>query len=112
MKVDLFDTNVRVECVLVGENRKARKVGHVKSFLKNIVFDTIRCLWQRSNVPLPRNLFLKSVFLSTPGTKVPVVDAEPLFHRYLTRKVFVDAIGLRRGGLNFSKASRKSATTL
>ena len=37
MKVDRFDTNVRVEGVLVEENRAARKVGHVKSFLKNRV---------------------------------------------------------------------------
>ena len=81
MKVDRFDTNVRVEGVLVEENRAARKVGHVKSFLENIVFDIIRCLLQSNNVPLPRNLFLKSVFLSTPGPMVPVVNAEPLLHR-------------------------------
>ena len=44
MKVDRFDTDVRVEGVLVEENRTDRNVGHVKSFLKNIMFDIIRCL--------------------------------------------------------------------
>ena len=38
MKADRFDAGVRVEGVLVEENRTARKVGHVKSFMKNIVF--------------------------------------------------------------------------
>ena len=81
MKVDRFDTDVRVEGVLVEENRTARKMGHVKSFLKNIMFDIIRCLLQSNDMPLSRNLFLNSVFLSTPRPSVPVVDAEPLLHR-------------------------------
>ena len=34
MKENRFDAHVRVEGILVEENRAARIVGHVKSFLK------------------------------------------------------------------------------
>ena len=51
-KVDGLDTDVRKEGVLVEENRTNRKMSHVKSFLKNIVFDTIRCLLKSNNMPL------------------------------------------------------------
>ena len=53
MKVDRFDTDVRVEGVLVEENRAARIVGHVKSFLQNIVINTVRCFLQGNNMPFP-----------------------------------------------------------
>ena len=81
MKVDRFDTDVRVESVLIEENRAARKVGHVKSFLKNIVINIVRCFLQSNNMPFPRNSFLKCVFLSTSGPRVPVVDAEPFLYK-------------------------------
>ena len=78
MKVDRFDVDVRIEGVLVEENRAARIVGHVKSFMKNTVFDILRSLLQSNDMPLSRNLFLDSIFFSTPGPRVPVVNAEPL----------------------------------
>ena len=81
MKVDRFDTDARVESVLIEENRAARIVGHVKSFLKNIVINIVRCFLQGNNMPFHRNLFLKCVFLSTSGPRVPVVGAEPFLHR-------------------------------
>ena len=81
VKIDGFDADVRVEVVLVEENRTAHKVGHMKSFLKNIMFDIIRGFLQGNNMPFHRNLFLESVFLSMPGPKVPVVKAEPLLHK-------------------------------
>ena len=81
MKVESFDTDVRVEGVLVEENRAARIVGHMKPFMKDFVFDIIRCFLQGKKMPFPRNLFLKCVFLSTSGPRVPVVDAEPPLHR-------------------------------
>ena len=81
MKVDRFDVDVRVEGVLVEENRAARIVGHVKSFLKNIVFDILRCFLQGNIMPFPRNLVLGSIFRSTSGPRVPVVNAGPLLHR-------------------------------
>ena len=67
--------------VLVEENRAARIVGHVKSFLKNTVINMVRRFLQGNNMPFSRNLFLECVFLSTSGPRVPVVDAEPLLHR-------------------------------
>ena len=80
MKVDRFDADVRVESVLVEENRTARKVGHVKSFMKNFVFDILRSFLQGNDMPLSRNLFLNNTFLSSSGPRVPVVNAEPLLH--------------------------------
>ena len=47
MKVERFDVDVRVEGVLVEENRAARKVGHVKSFLKNIVINMVTCFFDK-----------------------------------------------------------------
>ena len=60
MKVDQFDTDVRVEGVLVEENRAARIVGHVKSFLKNIVFNIITCFLQANNNHFPAICFSKA----------------------------------------------------
>ena len=53
MKVDRFDAHVRIEGVFVEENSAARKVGHVKSFMKNFVFDILRSLLQRNDMPFP-----------------------------------------------------------
>ena len=82
MKVDRLDTDVKVEGVLVEENRTAHKVGHAKSFMKDFVFDILRCFLQgKNNLPFLRNLFLDCVFLSTSGPRVPIVDTESLLHR-------------------------------
>ena len=42
VKVDRFDADVRIEGVLVVENRTARKVSHMKSFMKDFVLDILR----------------------------------------------------------------------
>ena len=81
MKVDRSDVDVRVEGVLVEENRAARIVNHVKSFLKNTVINIVRCFLQSNNMPFPRILFLKCVVPPTSGPRVPVADAEPPLHR-------------------------------
>ena len=86
-----------VECVLVEENRTARKVGHVKSFMKNFVFDIFGSFLQGNDMPLSCNLFLDSIFLTSSGPRVPVVNAEPLLYRRLRGKVLVDTIRLRGG---------------
>ena len=78
MKVDGFNTDVRVESVLVEENCAACIVGHVKPFMKNIMLNILRCFLQGNNMPLLRNLLLKSVILSASGPRIPVVDAESL----------------------------------
>ena len=49
--VDGFDADVRVESVPVEENRAARKVGHVKSFMKDFVFDIVRSFLQENDMP-------------------------------------------------------------
>ena len=86
MKVDRFDADARVQSVLVEENRAAREVGHMKPFMKNIVFNIIRCILQGNNMPFPCNLSLDSVFRSTSGSRIPVVNAESPLRRPLTGK--------------------------
>ena len=66
---------------LVEENRAACKVGHVKSYLKNVVINMFRRLLKGNDLSFSRNLFLKCVFLSTSGPRVPVVDAESFLQR-------------------------------
>ena len=75
------DVDVRVEGVLIEEDRAARLVGHVKSFLKNIVIKIVRRFLQSNDMPFHRNLFFEFVFSSTSGPRIPVVDAEPHLHK-------------------------------
>ena len=44
MKVDRFDADVRVEGVLVEENRTSSVVGHVEPNCKNVMIDILRCV--------------------------------------------------------------------
>ena len=81
VKVDRFDADVRVEGGLVEENRTARKVGHVKSFMQDFVFDILRSFLQGDDMPLSCDLFLDRILLTSSGPRVPVVNAEPLLHR-------------------------------
>ena len=80
MKVDGFDADIRIKGVLVEENRTASKVGHMKAFMKDFVFDIVRCFLKGNEVPLSCNLFLEGTFFSTSGPRVPVVDAESPLH--------------------------------
>ena len=100
MKVDRLDIDLGVEGVLDEENRAARIVGHVESFLKKVVINKVRRFSQGNNVPFPRNLFFKCVFPPTSGPKVPVVDAEASSAQEIEKKNCVDAICLRRGRLS------------
>ena len=81
MKVDRFDADVRVEGVLVEENRAARMVGHVKSLLKNIVNNIVRCFLQGKNMPFSPQFVSQMRLSFHVGGQIPVVDAEPLLHR-------------------------------
>ena len=81
MNVDRFNTDVRVESVLVEENRTASEVGHTKPFMMDFVFNIIRCFLQGNKKPFHRNLILDSIFRSTSGPRIPVVNAEPPLRR-------------------------------
>ena len=76
MNVDRFNTDVRVESVLVEENCAAREVGHMKPLMKNIVCDILRSFLQSNDMPFSGNLFLDSIFRSTSGSWIPVVNDE------------------------------------
>ena len=80
MKVDGLDIDVGVEGVLVEENRAACVMGHVKSFLKNVMINILGCLLQGHDMPTSCNLLFGGIFFPTSGSIVPVVDAESLLH--------------------------------
>ena len=69
MKEDRFDTDDRVEGVLLDENRTGRKVDHMKAFMKVFVFDIVRCFLQGNDMPLSCNLFLDGIFITSSGPK-------------------------------------------
>ena len=96
MKVDGLDIDVGIEGALIEENRAACVVGHVEPTSKNVMIDIIRSLLQGNDRSFPRNLFFEGVFFSTSGPRVPAVDAEPLLHKRLSRKMFVGTVCLRR----------------
>ena len=74
MKVNRFDIDVEIEGVLIEENRTARKVGRVISFMKNFVFDIFGSFLQGNDMPPSCNLFLEGIFFSQSGSRVPVVE--------------------------------------
>ena len=96
MKVHGLDVNIGVEGVLVVENRASSVVRHVEPICKNVTIDILRCFLQSDDMPLACDLFLKSIFLPTPGSWIPVVDAESLMHRRTIRHIFAEAVRLRR----------------
>ena len=110
MKVDRFDTDVRVEGVLVEENCTTSVMGHVEpiTISKNVMIDIFGRLLQVSDMPPAYNLLFEGIFFSA-----SVVDAEPLLRNQSGRKMFVGTVCVRRyvAGL-LSDASRKSAVAL
>ena len=81
MKVDRFDTDVRVESIFVEENRAARKVGHVKSFLKNIVINIVRCFLQGNNMSFPCNFVSKASSFPRRGPGFQLKMLSPFLQR-------------------------------
>ena len=96
MKVNGLDVNIGVEGVLVVENRASSVMSHVEPICKNVMIDILNRVLQGDDVPLACDLFLKSIFLPTQGSWIPVVDAESLLHRRTIRHILVEALRLRR----------------
>ena len=80
--------HVHVEGVLVEKNRACTLMGHVEPINKNVMIDILRCFMLRDEVPPACDLLLKSVFLSTSRSWIPVADAETLLHMRTFRHVF------------------------
>ena len=59
MKVERFDIDVRIEGILLEENRAACVVGHVESISKNVMIYTVRRFLQGNDMPFHRNLFFQ-----------------------------------------------------
>ena len=81
MKVDRFDTDAKVEGVLLEENRAACIVGHMEPTCKNVMIDILGRLLQGNDMPPACNLLFEGIFFSASVPGVPVVDAEPLLHK-------------------------------
>ena len=71
MKVEGLDTDVRVESVLVDEDRAARIVGHLEAIREKLVVNVVRRFLYGNEVPPSCHL----LFDSPTGSRVPIVDA-------------------------------------
>ena len=77
VKIDRFDADVRVEGVLVEENRTTSEVSHIKAFMKDSVVDVVRSFLQGDKVPLPRNLFFYGIFCASSRSRIPIANNKP-----------------------------------
>ena len=91
VEVDRFDADVRVEGVLVEENRTTSEVSHIKAFMKDSVVDVVRSFLQGDEVPLSRNLFFDSIFCVSSRSRIPVVNTKPPLLRRLRIEELVDS---------------------
>ena len=91
VEVDRFDADVGVESVLVEEHRTACKVSHIKTFMKDFVFDKVRSFLQGDEAPLSCNLFLDSIFCASSRPRISVVDTKPQLQRRLRSEELVDS---------------------
>ena len=87
MQADGLDIDVGIEGVFVEENCAECIMGHVEPSCKNVMIDILRFLLQTNDMPFPRNLLFRSIFFPAPEPSVPVVDAEPLLHKWSRRKM-------------------------
>ena len=72
MRVDGFDADVRINCVLVEENRTTREVGHMKPLMKDVMYEIFRSFLH--------DLFLDSVLSTSSVPRVPAGNTEPHLH--------------------------------
>ena len=82
--------------VLVEENCTTCVMGHVVPTCEKVVVNVVGRLLQGNDVSHSCNLFLEGIFFFTSGPRVPVVDGEPLLHRWQSRKMFVSTVCLTR----------------
>ena len=74
MKVDRFDIDVKIEGVLIEENRASCVMGHVEAIRENVVVNVVGRLLQGNDRPPSCDLFFEGILLPPSGSKVPVVD--------------------------------------
>ena len=91
MKIHGLDINIRVEGVLVEEDRTTCKVGHMKAFMTDSVVDVVRSFLQGDKVPLARNLFFFGIFYTSSRSRIPVVDTKPPLQRRRRSEELVDS---------------------
>ena len=96
MKVDGLDIDVGVEGVLFEEDCTNCVVGHMEVIREKLVVNVVRRLLQGNEMPLSCNLFLKGIFFSPSGSRVPVVDAESPLHNRTGSKVLIGIVLVRR----------------
>ena len=86
MKVDGLDIDVGVEFVLVQEDCTTCVMGHSEAIREKLVVNVVRRL------PPSCNLFLKGIFFSSSGSRVPVVDAESPLHNERVAKCSLELL--------------------
>ena len=80
MKVDGLDLDIREESVLMEEHHASSVVGHVEPVREELVVNVFNRLLQGDDMPFSCNLFLDSAFVSSMGSWIPVVDAQPFLY--------------------------------
>ena len=96
MEVGGCDLDIGKEGVLVEKYCASNVVGHVEPVREKLVVNILNCFLQRDDVPFPRNLLLDGSFPSTPGSWIPVVDAESFLLCQTVGQAVVEVIFLRR----------------
>ena len=74
-------------------------MGHVEAIREKLVVNIFGRLLQGDDMPNSCNLLFKGIFFSPTGSRVPVVDAEPLLHNRTGRKAFTGPVHVRRGSV-------------
>ena len=100
MKLEGLDINVRVEGVLVEENRATCVMGHVEAIREKLVvniYSDASCKVMICH--LPAILLFEGIFFSPTGSRVPVVDAESPLHNRTGRNAFAGTVHVRRGSV-------------
>ena len=69
MKVDRLDIDVRVEGVLVEENRATSVMGHVEATCKNVMIDMLRRILQGNEMPPSCNFVSRRHLLFSVGVQ-------------------------------------------
>ena len=71
-------------------------MGHVEAIREKLVVNVVGRLLQGNDMLPSCNLFLKGIFFSPSGSRVPVVDAESLLHNRTGSKSFTGTVLVRR----------------
>ena len=99
MKVDGLDIGVRVQSVLVEENRATCVMGHVGATREKLVVNLFRRLLQGNDMPTSCSSLFEGIFFSPTVSRNPVVNADSPFHNRTGRRASTRTVHLSRGSV-------------